>query len=340
MDEDSRGSEQVQVVEAARAIERCWCSYRDRQIFKLLKYAICAAEHSLTKEVIRKISPTEAQLLNDPTCHAKIRFRFGGSEYPPMILFKVFIKCGENGVKYYSGKKMIRAASKAAEDSCKLMGNRQFYNQMIIDACQQHQDKITNELDINTMKDVMQYLSNLDECPPENGGKSNCWRQLTLDSIPRHNIVHDVVTYINSGNVSERLVLETPFFPSAKPVTQKAQLQTFLGIVNSSNGPAKRKPLYRPPQTSTTEKSTARRSHRARKRVEKMKKIYAGVSTDENDQNAGFDDDGDQQSTNHVNEEKSGSENSDWENEADELYEWSQDLTLDALGLSVTTPVF
>ena len=36
------------------------------------------------------------------------------------------------------------------------MGNRQFYNQMIIDACQQHQDKITNELDINTMKDVMQ----------------------------------------------------------------------------------------------------------------------------------------------------------------------------------------
>ena len=24
-------------------IERCWCSYRDRQMFKLLKYAICAA---------------------------------------------------------------------------------------------------------------------------------------------------------------------------------------------------------------------------------------------------------------------------------------------------------
>ena len=40
------------------------------------------------------------------------------------------------------------------------MGNRQFYNQMIIDACQQHQDKITNELDINTMKDVMQVNIN------------------------------------------------------------------------------------------------------------------------------------------------------------------------------------
>ena len=31
-------------------------------------------------------------------------------------------------------------------------------------------------------------------------------------------------------------------------------------------------------------------------------------------------------------------DNSDWENEADELYEWSQDLTLDSLG--VTTPMF
>ena len=36
------------------------------------------------------------------------------------------------------------------------MGNRQFYNQMIIDACQHDQDKISNELDVNTMKDFMQ----------------------------------------------------------------------------------------------------------------------------------------------------------------------------------------
>jgi hypothetical protein len=46
-----------------------------------------------------------------------VYFRFGGTEYPPMILFKVFIKCGENGVKYYSGKKMIRAASKVVFES-------------------------------------------------------------------------------------------------------------------------------------------------------------------------------------------------------------------------------
>lgn len=39
-----------------------------------------------------------------------------------------------------------------------------------------------------------------------------------------------------------------------------------------------------------------------------------------------------------VNKGNSGSEDSDWEEEADELYEWSQDLTLDALGLN--TPTF
>ena len=45
-----------------------------------------------------------------------------------MILFKVFIKCGENGVKYYSGKKMIRAASKVhpiSEDNLSLCFSKQ-----------------------------------------------------------------------------------------------------------------------------------------------------------------------------------------------------------------------
>ncbi len=43
--------------------------------------------------------------------------------------------------------------------------------------------------------------------------------------------------------------------------------------------------------------------------------------------------DGDENQNGNMEEENSTSENSDWENEADELYEWSQDLTLDALGV-------
>ncbi len=29
--------------EAVKIIERSWCSYRDQQMFQLLKYAVCAA---------------------------------------------------------------------------------------------------------------------------------------------------------------------------------------------------------------------------------------------------------------------------------------------------------
>lgn len=37
--------------------------------------------------------------------------RFGGTEFPPIILFKIYIHSGGQGVKYYSGKKVIKPAS-------------------------------------------------------------------------------------------------------------------------------------------------------------------------------------------------------------------------------------
>jgi hypothetical protein len=35
------------------------------------------------------------------------------------------------------------------------MGNRKFYDQMTADLCQYEKDKITDEIDITTMKDYM-----------------------------------------------------------------------------------------------------------------------------------------------------------------------------------------
>ena len=93
------------------------------------------------------------------------------------------------------------------------MGNRKFYDQLIADLCQHEKDKITDETDVTTLKDYMQvsilarrsclvlterplkkgevlhgslslqYLSHLDECPADIGGKSNTWRRLTLDGM-------------------------------------------------------------------------------------------------------------------------------------------------------------
>ena len=44
----------------------------------------------------------------------------------------------------------------AASDSLRLMGNRKFYDQLIADMCQHEKDRITDEIDVMTMKDYMQ----------------------------------------------------------------------------------------------------------------------------------------------------------------------------------------
>ena len=36
------------------------------------------------------------------------------------------------------------------------MGNRRFYDQMLMDACHHHQLKVTDEVDVTTMKEYMQ----------------------------------------------------------------------------------------------------------------------------------------------------------------------------------------
>jgi len=40
--------------------------------------------------------------------------RFTGTEFPPKIVFKVFISSGGFGVKYFSGKKVITPASEVS----------------------------------------------------------------------------------------------------------------------------------------------------------------------------------------------------------------------------------
>ena len=40
--------------------------------------------------------------------------RFSGIEFPPKIVFKVFISSGGFGIKYFSGKKVITPASEVS----------------------------------------------------------------------------------------------------------------------------------------------------------------------------------------------------------------------------------
>ncbi|XP_072035268.1 uncharacterized protein CXorf58-like [Amphiura filiformis] len=339
---------ELKQVLAVRAIERCWCSYRDKQMFKLLKHAICAAEHSLTFEILRKVCPTEAQLLKDPGIKTRVRFRFSGSEFPPVILFKIFTHTEGTGLKYLSGKRCIKPATNAASDACRMMGHRKFYDQMIADTCQHMQDRITDEVDVTTVKDYMQYISNLDEMPAHIGGRDNLWRKLDLNALPRTTILYDIVDYLHRGTPSSRLRAEIPAL-TARPITQEIQLN-HIRIISRLRAPAVNvnnsldihtarnvKPQHDPSQTS-------RRSRQAKQKVAKMRKLYmtSGMGGDTQptpsltnhaaDMNDFTGNPGIADKDFDKWEDDAGEE--DWEKEADQLYAWTKGLSYDDIDLT------
>ncbi|XP_013415353.1 putative uncharacterized protein CXorf58 [Lingula anatina] len=322
---------------AARIIERTWLSYRDRQMFRLLKHAICAAENSLTYEILRKISPQEAELIRDPSLGVKVRFRFGGEEFPPMIYFKNYTT--SKGVQYLSGKRVIKAGTEAAQDACDLMGNRKFLDQIIVDAVHHEQFKITDEIDVTTLKDYMQYLSKLDETPHYLGGRENLWRKLTLNSLPRTTIFFDVVDYLYHHRMSPRLKKELPQLLS-RPITQETQLQHIKIIsrlrtpaVTEAPGPTPRSTRY----SRESSKLTGRRSKQAQMKAAKMRRMYGMESRSEMTSSVGHSPSRLGQAQGLGDSYYSGDEEEEeeWEREANKLYEWTQELKFE----EVDTPV-
>ncbi|XP_022346089.1 uncharacterized protein CXorf58-like isoform X2 [Crassostrea virginica] len=319
---------------AAMIIERQWIAYRDKQMFRLLKHAVCAAENSLSKEILRKVCPKEAELLADKVQQVRVRFRFGGQEFPPMIFFKIFIHTEGKGVKYLSGKRVIKPASEASEDSLRNMGNRKFYDQMLQDAMYNQQYRITDEIDVTTLKDYMQYLANVDEAPASLGGKENYWRKLTLDILSRRTIFYDVIDYLYNQRITPRLRQEIPVLVQ-RPVSQEIKVQHIRAIstLRSESVPMGA-PLTTPKSKMsgyTSHPISSRRSRQAKARASKLRKMY------------GLDREGskllDSREPTAVSEEpddyfdkygitgEEGEDAEEWEREASKLYEWTQELS-------------
>uniref|UniRef100_A0A8W8J029 Uncharacterized protein n=1 Tax=Magallana gigas TaxID=29159 RepID=A0A8W8J029_MAGGI len=315
-------------------IERQWIAYRDKQMFRLLKHAVCAAENSLSKEILRKVCPKEAELLDDKVQQVRVRFRFGGQEFPPMIFFKIFIHTEGKGVKYLSGKRVIKPASEASEDSLRHMGNRRFYDQMLQDAMYNQQYRVTDEIDVTTLKDYMQYLANVDEAPASLGGKENYWRKLTLDILSRRTIFYDVIDYLYNQRITPRLRQEIPILVQ-RPVSQEIKVQHIRAIstLRSESIPVGA-PLTTPKSKMSGYGShpiSSRRSRQAKARASKLRKMY------------GLDREGskllDSREPTAVSEEpddyfdkygitgEDGEEGEEWEREASKLYEWTQELS-------------
>ncbi|XP_072440448.1 uncharacterized protein CXorf58 homolog [Chiloscyllium punctatum] len=322
---------------AARIIQRSWCSYRNKQLFCLLKHTICAAEHCLTTNILRKLQLSDAELLKDTSLSYKIRFRFAGEEFPPILVFKIFQHVGNCKNHYISGKRIIRPATEAAAASCKIMGHRKFYDLIIEDNLQYQRTKIADETDIVTMKDYMQYISSLDETPAYLGGKDNYWRMLTLTNLPRTTIMYDIMDYAQNKTLSQRLKDELPTLLS-KPTTEEIQLQHIRTISQTrSPTPSISIPPTRSSTSSKAARESQRRSYKARRKVSKMRKIYGLDKNKEevlnNPTHHSYAQDGSQIITSCDQDKRSPAvhltSDEEWEHEVDELYAWTQELSLD-----------
>ncbi|XP_078088587.1 uncharacterized protein CXorf58 homolog [Mustelus asterias] len=320
---------------AARIIQTSWCSYRNKQLFRLLKHTICAAEHCLTTDILRKLQPSDAELLKDTSMSYKVRFRFAGEEFPPILVFKIFQHTGNYKNQYFSGKRIIKPATEAAAASCKIMGHRKFYNLIIQDNLQYQRTKIADEVDIVTMKDYMQYTSNLDETPAYLGGRDNCWRMLTLTNLPRTTIMYDIMDYAQSKTLSQRLKKELPTLLS-KPITEEIQLQ-HIRAISQTRSPclSSQFPPRRSSMSSKTSREPQRRSYKTQLKVSKMRKMYGLDKEDELNKTTQHNlaQDGSQFVTSCDEDKKSQvaflASDEEWELEVDELYAWTQELSLD-----------
>ncbi|MGH0183360.1 UNVERIFIED_CONTAM: hypothetical protein FKN15_012008 [Acipenser sinensis] len=277
---------------AARIIGGCWRSYRDKRLFRLLKHTVCAAEHCLTYEIIRKVSPSEAELLKDRSMQCRVRFRFAGSEFPPIIVFKIFHKSGGHGNKYITGKRAIHPASEAAVDACRMMGHRRFFDQIILDEIQRQRKKIVDEIDVTSLKEYMQ------------SSMASVHRPTLRSATPQC-----------SSRRSDR-------------ARRKAAKMRRLYGLDSDPAESSMASVHRPTLRSATPQCSSRRSDRARRKAAKMRRLY-GLDSDPAEHEEGQTD-----IDPGVLSSRTQEESEQWEEEADRLYTWTQELSLEDLGVA------
>uniref|UniRef100_A0A8D2IYF5 Uncharacterized protein n=1 Tax=Varanus komodoensis TaxID=61221 RepID=A0A8D2IYF5_VARKO len=192
-------------------------------------------EHCISYDILKRVSPLEAELLKEPTIQCKVKFRFAGTDFPPFVVFKIFCKSKNQSSKYISGKRIITSTSEAAADACKLMGYRKYYNQMLQDELQYKKYGIIDEMDVATIKDYMKYISYMDETPSYFGGRHNYWRKLSLENFPRTMMVYDIMDYAQSGKLSPRLRVKLPLL-LLRPQNEEMYRAQVLASPKTANG--------------------------------------------------------------------------------------------------------
>jgi len=96
-------------------IQRTYHMHYDKRIFKHLKELLMFRNKGDPVRILRYINPAEANLLDRAT-RTLVRFRFGGSDFPPIIYYKIFTKgamcdIGAFAPRYYTCHHDLDAAA-------------------------------------------------------------------------------------------------------------------------------------------------------------------------------------------------------------------------------------
>ncbi|KAJ1548196.1 putative protein CXorf58 [Cladochytrium tenue] len=160
---------------AATTIARAWRSCLRRRVFRSLKHNLYRAERAMAAEILRRVSPREAEFLLDHVSQPRVRFRFGGTTFPPQMYYKVFAQGRK--IQHISGESIFVSGSKAAKDACKVMGVRLFRELVATST------SMPDKVDVINRMEYVQYSNYLDELPARLGGRNNGWRLLRLDNL-------------------------------------------------------------------------------------------------------------------------------------------------------------
>ncbi|XP_057218506.1 uncharacterized protein CXorf58 homolog [Triplophysa rosa] len=244
--------------------------------------------------------------------------RFAGPHFPPSVVFKIF-HIGVGG-HYLSGKQLFTPSNQATADTCRMMGARTFMGFISVDEIHRQSGAITEAQDVICMRDFMQYSSHLDELPACLGGRENGWRFLSREvlsrNIRRENIKSEttgsVVAHLKKGLAWGHLTLS---HFSRQQLSQRCLPASSRRSARVKNTAARKRRLYRERNQVLEEERhldnmNNNNTDKQKSTAEKydIKIVLPSAETED------YDD---------------GSSESEWEEEAEKLCNWSKQLNLD-----------
>ncbi|KAJ3299461.1 hypothetical protein HK104_008817 [Borealophlyctis nickersoniae] len=97
--------------EAARKIQLAWKSYYNTKIYHFYRDLIKFRERGDPRKLLKFINPHEASLI-DSAMRVHVKFRLGGSSFPPTIYYKIFVHNNLIDMNAFSPRDYTSAAAK------------------------------------------------------------------------------------------------------------------------------------------------------------------------------------------------------------------------------------